>query len=203
MTYPTPQTLMPGDQFLAADLNGNGLRSPLRAAFQRPRAKLVYTGTGSSVSGSQPLAVAFGAGVGSSQYDDVWDGTTFADQTSRRGFLLPADGRYRIRCRWSWQDNASAGSGQRWLALYQSTSFIAGGSAIGNNVVSSPDPAAVVWGIGRRLTSTVCQAKFDITASFLKGTTLQIGVCQNSGVTVNWNTGIAFCWFSCHSLGKS
>lgn len=204
MTFPVPRTDLPDDQLTHTILNtGNGLKGIQNAAFNLPRAKLIYTGAGSSVTGAQPLAVAFGAGVGSAVYDNAFDGSTMTDGSSRRGFQIQISGMYRIQARWAWVDNVSATSGLRYLGLYQQfQTFTSGGSAIGSGLAGiSNDPSALRWDIGRRVASTPPTPRIDIELPMLKGMCLQLGVCQNSTVSpLAWLTGGQFCWFTCHML---
>lgn len=200
MTLPIPPTYMPNDQLLHGDLNSfNGLKGQQNALFNMPRAKLVFTGSGSNTSGVQPIAATFGAGLGATQYDHSFDGSALVDG-SRRGFQIQIPGLYRVQARWSWVDSASAASGLRFLGLYkQFNVFTSAGANIGSPLVGAASaPDAFDWDIGRRVPNNPCTARIDITESFIRGTTLQLGVCQNSGVSLSWVAGIERCWFSIH-----
>lgn len=204
MTLPIPSTYMPGDQLVHADLNAtNGLKGMQNAAFNMPRAKLVFTGTGSNTSGVQPIAATFGTGLGSTQYDQAYDGSLMVDSVSRRGFQIKIPGTYRIQARWAWADSASATAGLRYLGLYQAfNTFANAGTAVGDTIagISGNSTDALDWDIGRRIASNPPTPRLDVTLPFIKGMCLQLGVCQNSTVTLGWLAGAEKCWFSIHMI---
>jgi hypothetical protein len=100
----------------------------------------------------------------------------------------------------SWQYISTGNSGIRYLGLYQAynSNWIAVGSAIGAPATGAfGDSNAVQWDYARQVAGVACTARIDITIPLIQGAVLQLGVCQNSGVTLNYQTGAAFIWFSC------
>lgn len=205
--YPVPATSMPNDQLLAVGLNAN-VRDPLRAGFQRPRAKLIYTQAASLGSGTQPLALGWDAAGshGSTVYDDAYDGSKLVNvgTPGANGFQIKIPDIYRIRARITWAYNASASAGVRYLGLYQNynNSFIAIGSAIGS-IPSGVygDPQALQYDYARWINGAPCSAKIDITMPCVEGTCLQLGIFQNSGVALAYVPGAAYMWFSIQAGG--
>ncbi|MGH3521367.1 MAG: hypothetical protein ACRDU4_00745 [Mycobacterium sp.] len=195
--YPVPATLMPRDQLTAAGLNAN-VRDPLKAGFRRPRAKLIYTQAASLGTGTQPLALGWDSPThGSTIYDDAFDGSTMVN-AGANGFQVVIPDTYRIRGRVTWAYNASASAGVRYLGLYLDyNNFVSIGGAIG--AVPSGvygDAQALRFDYCRWINGAPCSAKIDHTMPLIEGACLQLGIFQNSGVSLAYVPGAAYMWFT-------
>jgi hypothetical protein len=200
---PIPETYMPNDVLASVRLNRD-LKLAQASQFQPARAKLAYTGAASIVSGTQPLALGWDAagGRGVTVYDDAFNGSKLVNTGSpgANGFQIQIPGKYRIRARMSWQYISTAASGVRYLGLYQAYNgnFVAAGSPIGNPATGAfGDSTAVQWDYCRFVNGAPCTAKIDITIPLIQGACLQLGISQNSTVTLNYQTSSPYIWFSC------
>lgn len=198
---PIPETYMPNDALTSVRLNRDHKLAQM-SQFQPARAKLIYTAGSVAASGTQPLALGWDAARGSTVYDDAFDGSKLVNTGSpgANGFQIQIPGKYRIRGRMSWQYLSTATAGVRYLGLYQNynNTFVAVGSAIGAPATGAfGDSNAVTWDYGRFLPGVPSTARIDITIPLIQGACLQLGTCQNSTVSLSYQTGAAFIWFSC------
>jgi hypothetical protein len=200
-TLPIPATFMPGDQLTNAKLNGD-LKLSQMSQFQPPRAKMIYTKADSIITGTQPLAPSFDVAStrGSTVFDDAWDGSKLVNSSAANGFQIQIPGKYRVRARWTWQYLSTASAGVRYLGLYMNynSNFV----TVGGNIGAPPsgvfgDINALQWDYCRWINGGPCSASIDITMPLIQGACLQLGIFQNSGVTLPYQNGAQFCWFSC------